>query len=274
VAGEVDDLTDTVLMVALPEQFRDSAPTNVLARSLFIRAVEARLQRRFHRRSLLLDGGPAAVFGAFVVAQQLLNDDSTVRKCVIGGVDSLVNQFDIARLLSLGRIKNAANPQGLIPGEGASFLLVGGRRQRQSQAALGEVLGVGTGIEPNTVLGSRYSVGVGIRSALTSAVAAVGGGEASIDFVTSTFNGERYGAWEAMIARPRFYQTRRERLSIVYPAMSVGEIGTAAPALAVIAALTAIARGYAAGERAMCETYSDQGLRGACVIRGSPMSSG
>ena len=88
--------------------------------------------------------------------------------------------------------------------------------------------------------------------------------------MTSTFNGERYGAWESLIARTRFYRTRKERIDIIYPAMSVGEIGTAAPALAVIVAATAIAKGYAPGTRAMCEACSDEGLRAACVIGPSP----
>jgi 3-oxoacyl-[acyl-carrier-protein] synthase-1 len=259
----------TVLLVALPEDFRQHPAALGLAERPFIRRIESRLRLRFHPRSGLLSGGPASVFQALGVAQVLFKDPS-IHYCIVGGTDSFVNHADIQRLRVANRLHNSSNPQGLVPGEGASFLLVSPNQRWRTFRPLAQVLGVGSAVESETVLGPKFSVGQGTRSALSDAVAEIDGGEPSLEFVTSTFNGERYGAWESLIARTRFYRTRKERIEVIYPAMSVGEIGTAAPALTAIVAATAIARGYAPGTRAMCEASSDEGLRAACVIGPSP----
>jgi len=264
---EQPDSRHTVLLIAPPEAFREHPGTG--ADASVIRGIESRLGLRFHLRSAVLRGGPASVFQALRAARTLFADP-TVHYCVVGGMDSLINRSDIGRLRAANRLRDSGNPQGLVPGEGASFILVSPTSRWLRFRPLAQVLGVGAAVESDTVLGPKYSVGDGIRAALSAAVAETDGGEPSLEFVASTFNGERYGAWESLIARTRFYRTRKERIEIVYPAMSVGEIGTAAPALAVIVAATAIARGYAPGNLAMCEASSDEGLRGACVIGPSP----
>ena len=149
-------------------------------------------------------------------------------------------------------------------------MLLGSQLRSELQPPLGQILGLGIGYERESVLGPKYSVGEGFRAALHDA-ASQAGGEPRVDFVVSTFNGERYGAWEAMIHRSRFYRTRREQLPIIYPAMSVGEIGAGAAGLAVIIAATAIGRGYAPGSIAMCEVASDEGLRAACMVGPPPV---
>jgi 3-oxoacyl-[acyl-carrier-protein] synthase-1 len=83
-------------------------------------------------------------------------------------------------------------------------------------------------------------------------------------------NGERYYAWDSMLAFTQFYRTRREHLPVWYPAASVGDLGAAAGALNVIVAANAIARGFAPGPYVICESSSDEGLRAACVIAQAP----
>ena len=217
----------------------------------------------------MLEGGAAAVYRGLDIAATMLRD-RTVHYCIVGGVDSLINEADLSRLSASHRLRGPTNAQGLIPAEGASFLLVSHNAQWRRLRPLGQLLGIGMGFETKSVLGEDYSVGDGLLDALSRAADQAHLDEAALAFVASTFNGERYGAWEAMIARPRFYRTRRERLELIYPAMSVGEMGTAAPAFAVIVACTAIDRGYAPGPQAMCEAASEEGLRGACVVGPSP----
>jgi 3-oxoacyl-[acyl-carrier-protein] synthase-1 len=79
-------------------------------------------------------------------------------------------------------------------------------------------------------------------------------------------NGERYHAWDSVLASIRFYRTHRERLSVWYPAASVGDLGAATGALLLVVAATGIARGYAPGPLVMCEASSDEGLRAACAV--------
>jgi 3-oxoacyl-[acyl-carrier-protein] synthase-1 len=266
---EQPDPRETVLALAAPEAFREHPAMADLATPVLIRSIESRLGLHFHPRSCVLSDGPAAVFRALHSAPSLFGD-ATVRHCIVGGVDSLVNEIDMSRLRAAGRLRDGQNPQGLVPGEGAAFVLVSPTSHWRRVRPLGQVLSTGVGMEPDNVLGPKYSLGDGMRAALSTAAAGIEGGEASVGFATSTFNGERYGAWEAMITHPRFYRKRREHIDVIYPAMSVGDVGTAASALAVIVAGMAIARGYAPGDLAMCEAYSDEGLRGACVI-GPPL---
>ena len=77
-----------------------------------------------------------------------------------------------------------------------------------------------------------------------------------------------------MIARPRFYRTRREMLPTAYPAMTFGEVGTAGAALALMVAADSLAEGYAPGPVAMCEIASEGGLRAAAVVAGPGRGDG
>jgi 3-oxoacyl-[acyl-carrier-protein] synthase-1 len=178
----------------------------------------------------------------------------------------LINEVDVKRLGAAQRLQGPENPQGLIPGEGSAFILLTLPGNSLTYRPLGQVLGVGTAIEKDTVLGERYSVGKGLRQALEEATKDAACSEPSIDFLVSDMNGERYRAWESLICHSRFYRTRRAHLNMWYLPASVGDIGAASGALLVIVAAMAIARGYAPGQIAMCEGSSEEGLRAACLI--------
>ena len=76
-----------------------------------------------------------------------------------------------------------------------------------------------------------------------------------------------------MIARPRFYRTRREILPTAYPAMTVGDVGAAGAALALMVTADSYAR-LRTGSVAMCEIASEGGLRAAAVVTGPVGSVG
>src|SRR5690606_22965029 len=118
------DPKSVVVLLATPEPFRGHPGVQERAGAQFLAALEARLGCSFHPRSAVLDGGPAAVVRAIDSARALLADPS-VRLCAVGGVDSLINDVDLARLGTAGRLRAKGNPQGLTPGEGASFVLLG-----------------------------------------------------------------------------------------------------------------------------------------------------
>ena len=69
-------------------------------------------------------------------------------------------------------------------------------------------------------------------------------------------------AWEQLIARPRFYRTRRERLPTAYPAMTIGDVGAAGGALALMLAADSFLNDYAPGPTVACEVASENGLAG------------
>lgn len=256
---------ETAVLLAPPERFRRHPGYADIAPDRFLAAVLDAAGRSVHRASRAVDGGPAAAIGLLAHAQGTLATDG-VAQVLIGGVDSLVNPVDLARLDKAGRLRGEDNAQGLIPGEGAVFVRLRTVREAAASAA---VLGVGTAEEAETVIASeRYSQGIALRAALEAAVEPPAPPEASIEFVVSNGNGERYAAWEAMIARPRFYRTRREILPTAYPAMTVGEIGAGGGALAMLVAADAFAKGYAPGRTATIEVASEAGLRSVAVMVG------
>ncbi len=255
------------LLIALPEPYRQHPAMTELADGRFLQIIEARLQTKFHLSSKIFNDGHAGVIKGIVLARELLTND--VDYCIVGGVDSLVNRRDVDRLNFASRLHNARNPQGVIPGEAAGFILL--RRATDfSVTALAQILGLGTDIERDTVQGERYSIGVGLRGALKAAIEDSAFEESQISFRISDMNGERYRAWESLISSMRFYRTRRERLPIWYPSSFVGDVGAAAGALLIIVAAVAIARGYAPGPIGMCEASSEQGLRAACILAPAP----
>lgn len=254
----------TALLLAPPESFRGHPAFAAVPPSAFFARVAGATGRRFHPSSRAVDGGAAASVGLLDRIGALL--DGGAAQVVLGGVDSLVNETDIARLRRADRLKTPDNAQGFVPGEGACFVRIA-RGSETGEAAVAAIRGAGLAQEKDSALSDRFSQGRALLSALRDATSAQGGPrEADVDFVVSNGNGERYSGLEQLIARPRFYRTRRERLVVAYPAMTVGEIGAASGALALMLAADSLAKGYAPGRVAMCEVASEGGLRAAAVL--------
>ncbi|WP_147446471.1 hypothetical protein [Corallococcus sp. CA047B] len=260
------------LFVCPPEPFRKHPGLEGIARQDFVSMLAARHGLKLHPGSRVLDGGAASVFDALAVARELLAQDAIAR-AFIGGVDSLLNDRDIERLRRGHRLYEEGNPQGLIPGEAAAFLCVTRSGSESPYVPIAALRGSGTAHEHQTVDGPRYSVGEGLGKAVRLAIDDARISEAEVSFVVSNHNGERYAAWETTFSHARTYRTRRERLPVMYPAASIGDVGTAAAALSVIIAGVAVAREYAPGKTALCECRSEESLRGACVVGPSPVSS-
>lgn len=259
------DTSNTALIIAIPESYRDHPALSLTSTDNFLHRIQMGLGCRLHDSSLVMQSGHASVLLGIKMARDLLTA-GMVEYCIVGGVDSLLNRNDIDRLTAASRLYGPENSQGLIPGEGAGFLLLTQESVSRSPQLMVRLLGVGAAVEGDTVLGERYAKGSGLRSALENAVKDAACNESDISFRVSDMNGERYRAWDSMLASTRFYRTRRERMPVWYPASSVGDMGAAAGAITVIVAATSIFRGYAPGPIVMCEASSDEGVRAACVI--------
>src|SRR5690606_22852847 len=176
---------------------------------------------------------------ALATARELFEAGSA-KRCLIGGADSLLRRVDLERLERANRLLGPTQSQGLVPGEGAAFMLVGHHTPTPDTPARARVHGLGLGYEQHTVLGSEYSVGDGFADALEAALADAELSEDEVAFVAGNFNGERYDAWERAHGHSRNYRTRRERLHVAWPAASVGELGVAGGVMALIYTAAAI----------------------------------
>jgi 3-oxoacyl-[acyl-carrier-protein] synthase I len=251
------------LILTLPEAERmhpglvDSDPGTLVA-TIKERVGDARISVAYAS-----DAGGAGIATGLEMARDLLHRRE-VDACLVGGVDSLVNEVDVDRLRAAGRILEPENPKGLIPGEGAAVILVA--PAGYGSKALATLYGVGSAIEQDPVTGTRLSQGRGFGKALRGAISNSGMPESSVSFRVSTVNGEHYTVWESVFYPPRVYRTRRESFPVWYTASSFGDVGAASGALSVAIAAVSIAGGYAPGRYAMCESSSESGLRGACLV--------
>jgi 3-oxoacyl-[acyl-carrier-protein] synthase I len=257
------------LVLSVPDPHRQHAALRSLTATGLLDSLQQRLQMRFHPLSCVTDEGHAAVIKGFALARQILAGGE-VDLCVVGGVDSLVNGDDVERLQRADRLHGETNPQGVIPGEGAGFVGLSMRGSATGTGPLAQILGIGIALERDTILGERFSTGVGLREALENAVRDARCSEPDFSFRSSDANGERYRAWESLLCATRFYRSPRVQMPMWSVAASVGDVGAAAGALAVIAAAMGISRGYAPGRYAMCEASSDNGLRAACALASAP----
>ncbi|MER8447173.1 hypothetical protein NKH52_28720 [Mesorhizobium sp. M1066] len=254
----------TAILLTPPESFRDHPAYADIPVSGFLAAVIGATGNRFHSASRAIDGGAAATLSLLDQAVELL-ERQDVGQVLLGGVDSLINDADLSRLSQTGRLKGPDNPQGLVPGEAAAFVRL--TLEPKGKAAIqAAILGVGTAQEGDSVLSDRFSQGRAMLGALRDAVIGSSRSEPDINFIVSNGNGERYSGWETMIAHPRFYRTRREILPTAYHAMTVGDIGAAGGALALVLAADSFLNDYAPGPTAICEVASEGGLRAAAVL--------
>jgi 3-oxoacyl-[acyl-carrier-protein] synthase-1 len=255
---------DSSILLTAPVRFRNHPAFQDIAPHDFLEVVMRATGLRFHSASRAVDGGAAAGIGLVERALELMEGEG-IAQVLLGGVDSLVNDVDLARLGGARRLKAPDNAQGLVPGEAAVFVRLVREPAREVPVAAA-IHGVGTARETDSALSERYSQGRAMLDALRDAVTGSGPSEPDIDFVVSNGNGERYQGWEMLIARPRFYRTRRDLMATAYPAMTVGDIGAAGGALALLIAADSLLKDYAPGPIAMCEIASEGGLRAAAVM--------
>ncbi|WP_052546439.1 hypothetical protein [Enhygromyxa salina] len=270
---------EPALLWLVPEPERAHPLSAGVSDSELLRRLEALVGVRFAPCSRVLRSGAAGCVEALGIARELLETQAIAGEvgCVIGGADSLLRKVDLQALAQGDRLLGPKQSQGLVPGEGAAFVWVG-RAVRTPQSDLPAeetvaapegvcVRGIGLGYERATVRGTAYSVGEAFTSALTTASQDADIPESEIAFIAGNFNGERYDAWEHTHALLRGYRTPRERLPVVWPSASVGEIGVAAGVLALVVAAAAIEGDYAAGDTAAVQVRSDGELRGVVIVR-------
>lgn len=256
------------LVLGLPEPFREHPALAHQRPGQFTRQLRSRLSSAIDGPCHVLeDGHGAAIRGAALARQLLASGEAAV--CLVGGVDSLLNASDLRRLQLSGLLHDEGNPQGVVPGEGAAFVALSSQPLAHGPV-WAQISGIGAAMEPDAILGERFSVGNALVKALNAAVADAGLGEPSLSFRVSDMNGERYRAWETLLASTRFYRTRRERMAVWHAAAFAGDTGAASAALGLIVAATGVARGYAPGPVAACESSSDLGLRAACIVTPAP----
>jgi 3-oxoacyl-[acyl-carrier-protein] synthase-1 len=192
-----------------------------------------------------------------------------LHRCLVGGVDSLLDQAVLEALIGSGRLKTPDKPDGLQPGEAGAFVLLerlDGARRREADI-LAVMAGSSLASEPDHAGSDRPCRGIGLTAALSPLLD--DGAEGGL-WLVSDHNGEHFRANELGSTRARapaaFPALRAARPW--YPAASFGDTGAASAAIAACMVARAFRRGYAPAASALILSSSEQEPRGALRFRG------
>ena len=250
--GEMDMRLVALLLAseAVGANVDESPPSQLFGELQEVLGVE------FSPRSKFVPGGAFAAVPALVQARALLASGE-VRYCVVGGVDSLLEGERLRALERQRRLKRESDPDGLIPGEAACFLLCG-------PAHIGGTICLRVAGLAGTEE-ARQQRATPLSEALREALSEAGRRSSDISTVITDITGERDLAVEyALTLTQDFLRTARLAALLAPRQWSAPSDRHRFPP--VWRGCCAGRRGYAPGAHAVCLALSDPGRRGAGVF--------
>ncbi len=192
---------------------------------------------------------------------------------VVGGVDSWIDGAMLRWLEQRGRLKSAAMPVGMAPGEAGGFLVMETASGAHARGA--EILGILRSTlldrDEHAHLDGKASLGTALARVLAGAAAAPGWSTDAPPWLVVDQNGERYRAHEWGCALTRLVDAHPvyHEANLWYPVSGVGDTGAATGAVQAIVALQAFRRGYAPNHQAVLLAGADAGHRSATLLGAS-----
>jgi 3-oxoacyl-[acyl-carrier-protein] synthase I len=213
-------------------------------------------------RSRVITRGRAGVAEALGGALALLKEP-TIPYCLVGGVDSAVDDGRVDALIGDGRLLTVSNRDGYVPGEAGAMLLLSGR---SGPNAMAHWLGAADSKEPACRGSNRPITGAGLQEAMAKALA-----QAKLDFevldcLAHDFSGEQRYFEELLLAKHRVSRGRGGS-TVEVPAFSTGETGAAAAFLST--AMLAFLHAKAVHNRASMALFSSDGPERGAVVLGA-----
>lgn len=220
------------------------------------------------RPNWLFARGRAAAFLALHAAVgALARGEHTV--VLVGGLDSQVDPLTLRALADANRLLGRRNPDGLIPGEGAAFILLASMRAASASQSLGSVVGSAIAHEPHPLGNDEPTTALG----LTSVFRELRQQRAErVDAVISAQSGESRYERAFAYAYLRNATLMPEPLRMTTMGAELGDAGAAAGAMALVAAIAGLrpspSRPWAAPQHGSALVYgeSDDGCVGACLV--------
>jgi 3-oxoacyl-[acyl-carrier-protein] synthase-1 len=214
--------------------------------------------------------GHAAGLLALEAAQRRLAD-GTFDACVVAGVDSYMEPDTLEWLEHCDQLHGAGpfnNAWGFVPGEGAGALLLirDGIAHQFHDNLLAQLLGIGTAVEANRIKTQTVCTGIGLTQAFRAALRFLPSGDRITD-VYCDMNGEPYRADEYGFTCVRTKEHFEAVSDFIAPADCWGDVCAASAPLSVALAVIAGSKGYANGRTACVWASSEDGHRGAAVLR-------
>lgn len=215
--------------------------------------------------------GRASGLAAFHRAARHLRE-GRIEVALVGAVGSWVRAEAIEQLVESGRLRDDDHPQGIIPGEGAAFVVLEAAPP-SGVRPLAWLAGSGVAEEP-TAGTEDASEGMGITQALRKALASAG--LQAFPRVICDLNGDRYRAMEWAYGLVRVLgglqpaEGGPASNEAWHPADCIGDTGAASGLVNLAWAVTAMRKGYGRSRESLVWGGSDGVLRAAAVLTLDP----
>lgn len=185
---------------------------------------------------------------------------------LFGGADSLVDVVTCSALVREGRILTADGNAGLLPGEGAAYLLL--RGDEAGPPGRRRIAGEGHAPEPHPAAADRCAM-TGLPAAVEEALSSAKTDAAAVGAVVLPFGAETSGALEWHQVRQRLWpnsSTPVDRAEELHPGLVLGELGAAGFPVALVLGWARLDFEHPpVGTVLVCEA-GDQPLRGAVLL--------
>lgn len=192
-------------------------------------------------------------------------------RCLVGGVDSLLDESTLQSLQGARRLKTASKPDGLQPGEAAAFVVL--ERFDVARRRNAEILAAVTGGSVTTDGGhsgadDHGDSAAGLAKAVLALLSTADAPMTDGFWFISDHNGEHHRARELgnVIVNLSSKLPDVAARPLWFPAASFGDTGAASGAIAICMATQSFVRGYPNGLSALILSSSDRAARGALRI--------
>ena len=200
-------------------------------------------------------------------------DKHACDRCIIGGLDSLIDPTTLEALNGLRMLKTPESPVGMIPGEGSCFLLI----ENPSAAAMRGAAIQAILQSPATAMGAAHprlgdpvegKSKDALAESLAKSFAALNDAGQATGLVVINLDGGAYraAAWGDALIRV-LTPMRLGLLTTWLPPLFFGETGAAAGPASVALLARGWARGYAPSANAVVCLLDDFGKRGTVYVR-------
>jgi 3-oxoacyl-[acyl-carrier-protein] synthase-1 len=212
--------------------------------------------------------GHASVIYALSFAIRLICEH-TIKRAVIIGIDSLVNEDAINFYMEHNRIKTRSSATGLIPGEAGAALFIESVNDAKNRGVeINNTIGaVSTAFDEHNFLSENEVKGRKLSQVMVNVLKTTN----RVETAYTDLNGEalRADEWGHALLHVQSEIGYLPQKTIL-PAECLGDTGAASGAVSIAACLRSFSRNYAQGESILICSNSESGDIGAAIIEHSP----
>lgn len=197
--------------------------------------------------------------------------EKELERCIIGGIDSYLEDYFLAAFDKFNILKLSSNPVGFLPGEGASLILLESEFNALKRKAriYGIIEAPHESIESFNRLSDEPPLGIALFSTIGKTLESIQDRGQYTYHIIGDLNGDAYRAkdWGCALIRLKANYPFIEDIPLFCPASYFGEIGAATGPFAICLGIRGFISGYIKKNNFLVWLSSDTGTRGSFYIR-------